>query len=112
MAKNNNHEYQFVGAYYEWHFIDTTTGEVLLVMNDPSDDLYISEDQDGNTLDEPEPMDYDQVLALCEGHIETAEANYNGGEDEFEGISEALFRKLPDNAAEIMAKALYEYYLQ
>lgn len=102
--------YSFVPAYYEWHFVDEK-GNVLLNMNDPSEDIYIEDDINGQLLDEPVRFTtYDQMLDFCKDFIEVEKMCLDNEEDSGHGNDERIF-DLPDNAAEIMAKALFDYYI-
>lgn len=105
----------FRPAYYEWHLTDGD-GRVLLNWVDPAEYFYIYEDEDGNDLDEPQSMTYEQVLAECEDYIECGnmffrEADEQDEHDGYHGVRRREWEQLPDNAAEIMAKAIYEYYI-
>ena len=113
LPKRDN--YVFRPAYYEWHLTDGD-GRTLLNWVDPADNFYIYEDEDGNDLDEPQPMTYEQVLAECEDYIECGnmffrEADEQDEHDGYHGVRRREWEQLPDNAAEIMAKAIYEYYI-
>ena len=113
LPKRDN--YVFRPAYYEWHLTDGD-GRTLLNWVDPSENFYIYEDEDGNDLDEPQPMTYEQVLAECEDYIECGnmffrEADEQDEHDGYHGVRRREWEQLPDNAAEIMAKAIYEYYI-
>ena len=102
-------QHEFIPAYYEWHFIDTENPkQVLLNWVDPIDDLYIYQDKDGNDLKEPLPMTYEQVLRKCECFINMAQSNI---ENDTHGNKKELLDLLPSNAADIMATALYDYYI-
>ena len=73
--------------------------------------------KDGNDLDEPKPMTYEQVLAECEDYIETGntffrEADEQDEREGYHGVHRMEWKQLPDNAAEIMAKAIFQYYIQ
>lgn len=108
MANN----YAFVPAYYEWHFIDTRTNEVLLNWCDPVDSLFIYQDEDGNDLDEPIPMDLDQVESECEDFINVTRMNLELENEDYPDNNTLMgLDELPANAVEIMANALYNYYL-
>lgn len=112
LPKRDN--YVFRPAYYEWHLSDGD-GRTLLCWVDPSDNFYIYEDEEGNDLDEPRPMTYDEVLTECEGYIECGDMFFREADDEderegYHGVHRREWARLPKNAAEIMAKALYGYY--
>ena len=113
LPKRNN--YVFRPAYYEWHLTDGD-GRTLLNWVDPAEYFYIYEDEDGNDLEEPRPMTYEQVLAECEDYIECGnmffrEADEQDEREGYHGVRRREWEQLPDNAAEIMAKAIYEYYI-
>lgn len=104
----------FRPTYYEWHLTDGN-GRVLLCWVDPADSLYIYNDEDGNELDEPQAMDYEQVLSECEDYIKSGKEFFKFADDDderegFHGVRRREWDRLPDNAAEIMARALYDYY--
>jgi hypothetical protein len=89
---------------------------VLLNWVDPAEYFYIYEDEDGNDLEEPRPMTYDEVLTECEGYVECGNMFFDEADDEderegYHGVRRREWEQLPDNAAEIMAKAIYEYYI-
>ena len=114
LPKRDN--YVFRPAYYEWHLTDGN-GRTLLNWVDPADNFYIYEDEDGNDLDEPKPMTYEQVLAECEDYIETGnmffrEADEQEEREGYHGVHRREWKQLPENAAEIMAKAIFHYYIQ
>ena len=113
LPKRDN--YVFRPAYYEWHLTDCN-GRVLLNWVDPADNFYIYEDEYGNDLEDPRPMTYDEVLAECEDYIECGnmffrEADEQDERDGYHGVRRREWEQLPDNAAEIMAKAIYDYYI-
>lgn len=111
--KKKAKKYDFVPAYYEWHFTDSD-GNVLLNWIEPLGDLYIEFDDDGNWLEEPRPMTYDQILAECEAFINIAWMNFENDtatqKNDMHGCYSEDYEKLPKNAAKIMACALYDYY--
>ena len=98
--------YALIPAYYEWHLVDTEQPQdVLLNINDPGEEMYWhDEDADTDT-----PKTYEDVLEWAQDIIDTALRYAEEGE-EYEGVMVSEDR-LPDNAAEIIAKALYEYYI-
>ena len=107
-------DYTFRPAYYEWHLVDGN-GRLLLVWVDPADNFFIYEDEQGNELPEPLPMDFDQVKAECEGYIETGNMFFDDADDEderegYHGVKREAWERLPKNAADIMARALYQTY--
>ena len=109
-------EYNFCPAYYEWHLTDHL-GRVLLNWPDPSEEFYIHTDEDGNDLDEPRAMTYDEVVTECEAFIECGDLFFQAANDEderegYHGVHRKNWERLPLDAAEIMAKAVYEYYIE
>ena len=114
LPKRDN--YVFRPAYYEWHLTDGD-GRTLLNWVDPADNFYVYEDDDENDVyDEPRPMTYDEVLAECESYIETGDMFFEDADEQderegFHGVRRREWEQLPKNAAEIMAKAIYEYYI-
>lgn len=110
LAEITFEDYTFAPAYYEWHFCDFE-GRVLLNWVDPGENFWIYEDEDGNELAEPRPMTYDEVLEECRDYIRGGDFAFErDDEEEFAGVSRELWAELPENAAEIMAKAIYYYY--
>lgn len=104
------HDYDFRPAYYEWHFTNGN-GRLLLNWVDPRDNFWVTEDEDGNELQEPRPMTYDEVLSECEGYIQGGDYAFEDDDaEEFAGVSREDWALLPDNAATIMATALFYYY--
>jgi len=104
--------YSFVPAYYEWHLIDDN-GNVLLNMKDPFEMLFDETDESGQLLEQPRPITtLDGVLDVCKDFIEVEkmclESDYPASTSH--GNNDSIF-DLPDNAAEIMAKALFDYYI-
>lgn len=93
---------QFVPAYYEWHLVDEN-GKVLYNLVDPWgwDDPF----DDCKTLQD--------VIDVMKEDINVEEMNWNcyGGEPECPHNSLVDPFTLPDNAAEVMAQALYDYYV-
>lgn len=102
--------YSFVPAYYEWHFIDDN-GNVLLNMKDPFEVLFDETDESGQLLEQPRPITtLDGVLDVCKDFIEVEKMCLDSEENSGQGNDERIF-DLPDNAAEIMAHALYDFYI-
>ena len=94
--------FALVPAYYEWHLIDTNKPqEVLFNIVDPLEDLY--DYPDGT------PSTYEEVVSWMESSIDLALQRAEDGED-WNGVI-VNKNSLPDNAAEIMAAALYNYYI-
>lgn len=98
-------------AYYEWHLVNEN-GDIMLSMSDPLDSLYYETDIDGNLLDEPELFtSLDEVLDMCREFIEVEKRCIESDfEESVNGNDERIF-DLPDNAADIMAQALFDYYV-
>ena len=100
--------YQFIPAYYEWHFIDADNPDmVLLNMQDPIDSLYKDEDCD-ELMD-----DIDQVRCVCEDYINTTREGLelDGEERDINGNTLDGLDELPADAADIMAQALWNHYI-
>ena len=94
--------YYFVPCYYEWHFIcEDAPDEVLLNWTMPE------ENEDLCKL-----KSLDEVYSLCEDYIECGRMNFDMGYKDYHGITKEMFDKLPENAANIMATALYNYYVK
>lgn len=100
MATSNN--YQFIPAYYEWHLIDEQ-GEVLHNMADPVEGLF---DENG------EALTLESIKEFCEGDLLCAENAYRNDYD-YNGIrlKESLTDEQIKAAVEVMAEALYNYYV-
>ena len=92
-------EYKFVPAYYEWHLVDEE-GTVLLNMNDPAEEMALCKT-------------YDDVKTEVEDFIVATKQEFDCWPDEktIDGNTPEMFDKLPSNAVEIMAQALYDYYV-
>lgn len=95
-------KYRFIPGYYEWHLVDEN-GNILYVMQDPSEDLF-NEQIECETLDD--------VRGVIEGELDTERQNWITN---YEGnvARHALipFDELPKSTCEIMARALYDYYV-
>lgn len=94
-------EYRFIPGYYEWHLIDDK-GKVLYVMQDPSEDLF-NEQTECETLDD--------VRGVIEGELETEKLNWQMNYESGEKHSQIPFDELPKSICELMARALYDYYV-
>ena len=108
-------DYDFRPAYYEWHFTNGN-GRLLLNWVDPSDNFWVKEDDEENDIyDDLRPMTYEEVLCECKDYIECGNNFFNEADeiDEregYHGVKREAWELLPDNAAEIMATALFYYY--
>ena len=100
MAKRN---FKFVPAYYEWHLVDKK-GNIWHNMLDPGEDLLEEE--------EAEPMTLENVIDFCSDELTNAQECYNQGKD-YNGIrpESSLTAEELKEAANIMGKALYDYYI-
>lgn len=100
MAKRN---FKFVPAYYEWHLVDKKDN-IWHNMLDPGEDLLCEE----NT----EPMTLEEVIDFCSDELNNAQMCYNEGED-YNGIHPEISLTADElkEAANIMGKALYDYYI-
>lgn len=104
--------YQFVPAYYEWHLVNKD-GDILLSMEDPEESLCYETDTNGQLLDEPEPFTtLEEVHDFCKDFIETEKmcVESEPQKETVHGNDERIF-DLPNNAADIMAQALFDYYV-
>ena len=95
-------EYKFVPAYHEWHFVDEE-GNILLVWDDPVDDLFYAT---------PTPSTVEEVWDICHDFYLSVHNAFEEGEQEYNGITAEEFSKLPPNCEDIMAQALYNYYIE
>ena len=108
-------DYVFRPAYYEWHFVDGN-GRVLLNWVYPADNFVVREDDDDNDeYDLERPMTYDEVLEECKEYIQCGNMFFNEADEEdeeegFHGVKREDFIRLPQNAADIMATALFYCY--
>lgn len=95
-------EIRFIPAYYEWHLVDEN-GKVLYNLVDPWGW--------GDPLDDCKTLQ--DVIDVMEEDINVEKMNWNccGGEPESPHNSLVNPFTLPDNAAEVMAQALYDYYV-
>lgn len=95
-------KYRFIPGYYEWHLVDKK-GRVLYSMEDPIDDLF-NERIECETLDD--------VRSVIEGELETEKLNWQMNyEDATERHALVDFNELPKSTCELMARALYDYYV-
>ena len=111
---NTQQNYQFVPAYYEWHFIDKRHPEkVLLNWIEPLEDLYDDYNKEtGEYEDEPHLMtEFDEVQGECEAFIERGLNLFEEGTGSYFGVNEKDFMQLPVCAAKVMARALYDHYI-
>ena len=111
MAKKKS--YRFIPAYYEWHLVDDK-GKVILCMEDPIEDLMNYCDDEGNDYppgEEKMMTTIDEVKDMCEDFISSIQRCFedNPGKS-VDGNTEKMFSKLPKNAADIMAEALFYAY--
>ena len=107
-----SHDYAFVPAYGEWHLIDTNKPqEVLFNVVDPLERLYIHLDpfDEHSEVDPLEKATYEDVLDFSEDCINVARRCAENNED-FDGIVYDD-ETVPGKAAEIIAQALYNYYI-
>ena len=95
-------KYRFVPAYYEWHLVDEN-GKVLYSMPDPFDELF-NECIECETLDDVRGV----VDSELDGEKTNWEINYEGTEERHALVP---FDKLPKSTCELMARALYDYYV-
>ena len=66
------HNYAFIPAYYEWHFIDKRHPSVVLLnWPDPVESLYYEfSEETGEAFDEPVQMtSFNDVLNECDAFI-------------------------------------------
>lgn len=98
----DSRKYRFVPAYYEWHLVDEN-GKILYSMPDPTDELF-NEQIKCETLDD--------VRGVVEGELDGEKANWSMNyEDTDEKHALIPFDELPKSTCEIMARALYDYYI-
>lgn len=93
----------FIPAYYEWHLVDLN-GRVLFNLVDPCE--YCFKD-DGRT-----PLTKDEIKSCIDDYIQYEFDRYACGDQELCPNLALLVKpdELPDNASEIMAQSLYDYY--
>ena len=110
ISKALDDRWRFKPAYYEWHLTDKK-GRVVLNWIDPAENFYVTEDDDENDIyDEPRPMTYDEVLAECESFIEVGDMSFENGDADYHGVAQKDWERMPADAAEVMAKAIFFYY--
>ena len=95
-------KYRFVPADDEWHLVDEN-GKVLYSMPDPFDELF-NECIECETLDDVRGV----VDSELDGEKTNWEINYEGTEERHALVP---FDKLPKSTCELMARALYDYYV-
>lgn len=91
--------YKFLFQNKQWKFVDTKSGKVLYNFPDPVDDIFNG----------PEPC---TTMEDIKGIVEF-ELNWEK-ERQSDGLlfnAQISMAELPSNTADIMAKALYDYYL-
>jgi len=95
-------EFTFTSAYYEWHLLDGN-GKIVHNMVDPSENLC---HEDGT------PLSYKEVLSFVSGDLNAAESNYADG-TAYNGImlEDGFTASQMKAAANVMAHALYNYYI-
>lgn len=93
--------FYFAPAYYEWHLTDER-GNLIHVMADPAEETC---HEDGT------PCNYDEIKYLCDSDLESADRSYNEGEG-YNGhyLEDPLSKEEMEDAAKVMATALYNYY--
>ena len=100
----------FEPAYYEWHLTDKRN-RIVLNWVDPADNFFVSEDDDENDVyDELRPMTYDEVLTECEEFINVGNMAFDDGDEDYHGVSQKDWERMPADAAEVMAKRMFFYY--
>ena len=95
-------KYRFVPADDEWHLVDEN-GKVLYSMPDPFDELF-NECIECENLDDVRGV----VDSELDGEKTNWEINYEGTEERHALVP---FDKLPKSTCELMARALYDYYV-
>ena len=108
------HNYAFISAYCEWHFIDKgNPSHVILNWQDPVDSLYYEfSEETGDVYEEPVKMtSFNEVLNECDLFINNGLTAFENGEEKYHGVSKKDFMSLPLCASRIMAQALYDHYI-
>ena len=95
-------QFTFTPAYYEWHLLDRN-GRIVHNMVDPLEKLF-REDGSQMTLEEVTDICAEDLHAAESAY---AEGRYYNGIMLFNGLSALDLKK----AAEVMARALCNYYL-
>lgn len=99
MSKNIS----FIPAYYEWHLVDEN-GKVLYNLVDPGEDCY---EEDGET-----PLTKDEIKCWIDFDIQCELDRYADNAPDYPNQNLLVQPdELPDNAADVMAQALYDYYV-
>lgn len=99
-------KFALIPAYCEWHLIDEETHDTLHNLIDPSEDLY-HENANHKSLEE--------IKNWCLEELVAADIAYSEN-DEYNGIwlldNKRLQPEEMKTAADVMAKALYDYYIK
>lgn len=93
--------YAFVPAYYEWHLIEKSNPEkVLLNVVDPAEECYNEETGEAYSLEE--------LSDMCSSWLveEQRQAEDRGDYDRVEELE-----SIPPRVDDVMARALYDYYI-
>lgn len=97
--------FEFKPTYYEWELTDET-GQVLHVVNDPYDTMFIT---DGD-----ESVPFEILVDFCKESLETADQMYEH-DMEYNGLLLTNYQRLGktemNEAAELMARTLFDYYI-
>ena len=99
----------FDPAYYEWHLTDKRN-RIVLNWVDPIDNFWINEDEQGNETEDYRAMTYNEVLTECESYIEVCDMSFENGDEDYHGVSQKDWQRMPADAAEVMAKRMFLYY--
>jgi len=98
-------DFEFNPGYYEWHLTDKATGELLLNIVDPFDDMFNPETG--------EPLSRTETDDMAYYWLEEAERCYDEGEP-FNGVlpdSDPLDEDEKKKAAAMIADTLYNHYI-
>jgi len=97
----NKRKFFFAPAYYEWHLTDER-GNLIHVMADPAEETC---HEDGT------PCTFEEVEDMCANDLECADRTYEEGEG-YNGhyLEDPLTEEETEEAANVMATALYNYY--
>lgn len=98
-----SNRYKFVPAYWEWHLIDTEdNNKVVYNIVDPWDDDLLN----CNSLDDVRNYVWEEL------NVERNAWDCYGGEPNYPHNALVNPFTLPDEIVDVMARALYDYYIK
>ena len=106
MTNKAKRTFKFFPTHYEWHLTDENDN-LIHVMDDPTEEMC---HEDGT------PCTYDEIKYICDCDLECAERAYNEEDQAYNGCwveeKDRLTEEETEEAAKVMATALYNYYCE